>query len=45
MALKKEKKMPVPKQVQKRYEQELNKYRKQIQKSQKIQNDNNNQAA
>lgn len=44
MALPKEKKMPVPKQVQKRYEQELNKYRKQIQKSQNIQS-KNNQAA
>ena len=44
MAFEKDKKMPVPKQVQKRYEQELNKYRKQIQKSQKIQT-KNNQAA
>lgn len=45
MALEKqEKKMPVPKQVQKRYKQELNKYRKQIQKSQNIQK-NNIQAA
>ncbi len=39
MALKREKKMPVPKQVQKRYKQELNKYRKQIKKNEDIQKD------
>lgn len=39
MALKEEKKMPVPKQVQKRYKQELNKYRKQIKKNEDIQKD------
>lgn len=36
MALKNEK-MPVPKQVQKRYQQELDRYQKQIQKLEKIQ--------
>ena len=39
MALKEEKKMPVPQQVQKRYKQELNKYRKQIKKNEDIQKD------
>ncbi len=39
MALQEEKKMPVPKQVQKRYKQELNKYRKQIKKNEDIQKD------
>ena len=38
-ALKREKKMPVSKQVQKRYKQELNKYRKQIKKNEDIQKD------
>jgi Skp family chaperone for outer membrane proteins len=36
MALKNEK-VPVPKQVQKRYKQEFNRYKKQIQKLEKIQ--------
>jgi hypothetical protein len=39
MALQEEKKMPVPNQVQKRYKQELNKYRKQIKKNEDIQKD------
>ena len=39
MALKEEKKMPVPKRVQKRYKQELNKYRKQIKKNEDLQMD------
>ncbi len=38
MATKREEKLPVPKQVQKRYKQDLNRYRKQIQKSKKMQN-------
>jgi len=33
-------KTPVPRQVQKRYKQDLNRYRRQIQKSDKIQNGN-----
>ena len=40
MASKKEVKVPVPKQVQKRYKQELTRYRKQIQKSNKVQKTN-----
>ncbi len=39
MAISKEDKMPVPKQVQKRYKQDFNRYLKQIQKTQKIQKD------
>lgn len=39
MAIPKEEKMPVPKQVQKRYKQDFNRYLKQIQKTQKIQKD------
>jgi len=37
MAIAKEDKMPVPKQVQKRYKQDFNRYLKQIQKTKKIQ--------
>lgn len=41
MASKKEaKKVPVPRQVQKRYKQDLNRYKRQTQKSNKIQNGN-----
>jgi hypothetical protein len=39
MAIEKEDKMPVPKQVQKRYKQDFNRYLKQIQKTKKIQAD------